>query len=147
MNVKECMNKTVYTCNPDNTIADVAKLMKDKHVGCVPVCSGQNELVGLVTDRDIILRGVACNKDANITPISEIMTTGVHWCEGYRDVSEATNMISKYQVKRIPIVDETRIIGILTLGDIANENNINNKEFGQTAQDICNFTNNAQNAE
>lgn len=63
MKVKECMCKEVACVNPNTTVCDVAKLMLDKHVGCIPVCNEKNNVVGLVTDRDLILRTLAYEKD------------------------------------------------------------------------------------
>lgn len=147
MNVKECMKKEVCYCTPSTKIIDVAKLMKDNHVGCIPVCDDSKEIVGLVTDRDIILRSVACDKDVNTTPISDIMTCDVCCCDCNKEVSEATKLMSDLQIRRIPIVDENKVIGILTLGDIANDKGINNTEVEKTVGCICDCGKHAKNAE
>lgn len=147
MNVKECMNTNVCYCTPGTKISEVAKLMKMNHIGCIPVCNDSKEVVGLVTDRDIILRSVACDKDANTTPVSDIMTCNVCCCDCNNDVTEATNLMSELQVRRIPIVEENKIIGILTLGDIVNETKVGNKQTEETFGHICNCSHNPKNAE
>ena len=101
MKVNECMCTNVYCAKPETTIYDVAKLMKDEHVGCIPICDNTNSIVGLVTDRDILLRGVACDKNTKTTPISEIMTTNVCCCNADDEVYHAENKMSENQIRRI----------------------------------------------
>lgn len=147
MNIKDCMNTKVCFCTPSTKISDVAKLMKDNHIGCVPVCNDSKEIVGLVTDRDIILRSVACDKDAKTTPISDIMTCDVCCCDCNKDVSDATQLMADWQIRRIPVVENNKIVGILTLGDITNDKTINNKQVEQTMGCICECGCDAKNAE
>ena len=73
MKVKDCMCYEVAYLTPESTVEDCAKLMCNKHVGCIPVCDNNKTVVGLVTDRDVILRSIACNKDIKTTPISDII--------------------------------------------------------------------------
>ena len=73
MKAKECMCNDVCCVKPNATVYDVAKLMNDNHIGCVPVCNNENNVCGIVTDRDIILRSIVNNKNVKETPISEIM--------------------------------------------------------------------------
>ena len=77
MKVKDCMCNEVNCVKPDTSVKDCAKLMCDCHVGCAPVCDNSNNIVGIVTDRDIILRAVSCDKDMANTKVSDIMTTNV----------------------------------------------------------------------
>ncbi len=137
MKVKDCMCHEVCFVTPNNTIQDCANIMKDEHVGCIPVCDNSKNVVGLVTDRDIILRGIACNKDAKTTPVSEIMTCKVHCCSPDADVTEAERLMSQNQVKRIPVVENNKIVGILTLGDLATNEQVNNQGVNDTLNNIC----------
>lgn len=137
MKVKECMCDEVCCLTPDNTIKDCAKLMCDNHIGCVPVCNSENNVVGLVTDRDVILRSIACDKDAN-TKVSDIMTCKVCCCKPEENVSEAEKLMSEYQIRRLPVVDENnKIIGIITLGDLASNKEVNTQEVCDTLENIC----------
>ena len=131
--------------NSSSPLYDVAKIMKDKHVGCLPVCGANQKIVGLVTDRDLVLRGMACNKDTNTTPVSEIMTTKLYSVAPDEDVNQATKTMCDCQVKRIPVVENDNMVGILTLADIANNDYINPQEVGQTVEGICRCGNNPQN--
>ena len=77
MKVKDCMCDNVCCVKPETKITDVAKLMSENHIGCIPVCDSNNCICGILTDRDILLRTVACNKDCSQTTASDIMSTDV----------------------------------------------------------------------
>jgi len=145
MKVKECMCNQVACVKPQTTIKDVSKIMKDKHVGCIPVCDNNNQLVGLVTDRDLILRGIAVDKDINQTAISEVMTTKVFNISPEADVSEASKLMCECQVRRLPVIENNAIVGIITLGDLANKEEIETTQVGNTVENICNCSQNAKN--
>ena len=136
MKVKDCMCNQVWAAKPETTIYDIAKLMETNKIGCVPICDANNDLVGLVTDRDIVLRGIGCDKDAKTTPISEIMTTDICCCTQEDDVYDVECTMSQNQVRRVPVVENNKVIGILTIGDLAHWN----KEIGK--QEVCNTISN-----
>ncbi len=146
MKVKDCMSQGVCYCNTNDSVSKAAKLMCENHVGCIPVCDDNECVVGVLTDRDIILRTVACDKDANQTPVTQIMTSSVCCCNSDTDVEEATKMMSDLQIRRIPVLENDKIVGILTLGDLANEQNVSGKQVSDTVECICNKHNN-KNAE
>lgn len=142
MKVKDCMCDSVAYINSNSTICDCAKLMSDKHVGCVPVCNKDENVVGLVTDRDVILRCIACGKDVNTTPVSEIMTSKVCCCNENDELNNAEKLMSENQIRRLPVVDDNnKIIGILTLGDLCKHENIQTQNVGQTIENICKCNN------
>ena len=144
MKVKECMCSNVTCVNPNTTVSDVAKIMMNNHVGCVPVCDETKNVVGLVTDRDLILRSIACDKDVKRTPVSEIMTTKVYNISPDAEVVEASKLMCDCQVKRIPVVENDTIVGIITLGDLANKAP---NEASHTIQGICKCGEHQKNAE
>ena len=126
MKVKDCMCGEVCCVKPETKVYEIAKLMNDNHIGCVPVCDQNNCIVGMITDRDIILRSVACDKDVKNTPASEIMTCNVCTCNQNDDI------------RRIPVVDNNKVIGILTLGDLAHYNEETGEDnFCNTVEEIC----------
>jgi CBS domain-containing protein len=149
MEVKDCMSKNVCYCKPEDKVYEVAKLMCDKHIGCVPVCNEKNQMVGLITDRDIILRTVSCGKDAKATPVSDIMTCNVCSCEPTASIDEATRLMSDFQIRRIPVCDcDNKIVGILSLGDLAHfDDSVGKNEVCNTLENICECGNNSKNAE
>lgn len=138
MKVKDCMCGEVCCVKPDTKVYEVAKLMEKNHIGCVPVCDNQNCLVGVITDRDIILRTVACDKDVKSTNASDIMTCNVCTCNENDDISDAEQKMETNQIRRIPVVDNNKVIGILTLGDLAQySDEIGEEYFCDTVEDIC----------
>jgi len=135
MKIKDCMENNVWYLKPENTIQECAKLMSEKHIGCVPVCDDSNSIVGLVTDRDVILRCIACDKDCKTTKISEIMTTDICYCNSDVEIEEAKKIMSDNQIRRVPVVNnENKIVGIITLGDLAKNNNTSSSDV---LEDIC----------
>jgi len=147
MKVKECMCSEVACVKPESKISDVAKLMLNKHVGCIPVCDNNKKVVGLVTDRDLILRSIACDKDIKQTPVSEIMTTKVFNVAPDAEVSEAEKIMCECQVRRVPVVENDVLVGIITVGDLANNKNVTSEEVSNTVEQICNCNSNSKNAE
>lgn len=138
MKVKDCMCHEVAYLTPEATISDCAKLMCNKHIGCIPVCDSSKTIVGLVTDRDVILRSIACDKDIKNTPISDIMTCKVCCCGPDEEVNEAEKKMSDEQIRRLPVVDENnKIIGIITLGDLCANQNVNTEGVCETLENIC----------
>ena len=98
MKVKDFMKQSVYCIKPDTNITEIAKVMNNNHIGCVPVCDTNNILCGILTDRDILLRAVACNKDLNSTIASDIMTTRVYTCKKDEDIKNAENIMENGEV-------------------------------------------------
>ena len=146
MKVKDCMCTDVCCVKPETTINEIAKLMNKNHIGCVPVCDSNNCLVGVITDRDIILRGVACDKDVTNTKASDIMTCNVCTCSENDEISTAEHKMAENQIRRIPVVDNNKVIGILTLGDLAHyEEEVGEDHFCNTFEDICNCNGQAKN--
>lgn len=149
MKVKDCMCNEICCVKPNATISEVAKLMSENHIGSIPICDDKNCLCGIITDRDIILRTVACNKDANTTPVSDIMTCNVCSCTENDEISNAEHKMAQNQIRRLPVCDNNNhVIGMLTLGDLCqNEQEIGPQEVCKTLGNICECKPNAQNAE
>lgn len=132
MKINECMSPDVCFVKPDCKVYDAARIMCENHIGCIPVCDDKKSVVGILTDRDIVLRTVACDKNAKNTQVSDIMTTNVCTCQNDQDICDAENTMAKYQVRRLPVVDSNnKMVGILTMGDLAQ----NDKKIGQ--QNVC----------
>lgn len=137
MKVKDCMCNDVKFVTPNTTVCDCAKLMCNSHIGCVPVCDESKNVVGLVTDRDVIMRAIACDKDYKITPVSDIMTCKVCCCDANSDIEEAEKLMSQNAVRRLPVIENNKIIGILTIGDLAKNQNVNTQGVCDTLENIC----------
>lgn len=137
MKVKDCMCHKVAYVNPNCSVEDCAKLMCNNHIGCVPVCDESNQVVGLVTDRDILLRTIGCDKEIKNTPVSDIMTCKVCCCTPETEISEAEKLMSENQIRRLPVIENNKIIGILTLGDLASDKNVSTESVCDTLENIC----------
>ncbi|WP_346913679.1 CBS domain-containing protein [Clostridium sp.] len=120
MKVKEIMSKDVACLNPQDSIEKAAQLMKQYNVGSIPVCSN-NMVSGIVTDRDIALRAVASGQDSGQTTVSNIMTSNPTVGNPEMDVHDAAEIMSKEQIRRLPIVENNSLVGIVSLGDISLE--------------------------
>ena len=147
MRINEFMCQDVCFVKPDCKIYDVARIMNENHVGCIPICNEEKNVVGVLTDRDIVLRSVACDKNAKTTPVSEIMTTNVYTCKSEQDIEDAQYIMEQNQIRRIPIVDNNnKMIGILSTGDLAHHNQkIGEDSFSTTMEYICNCKGNVEN--
>jgi CBS domain-containing protein len=118
MRVSEAMTRDVKICTPGQTIREVAKTMAEIDAGAVPV--GENDrLIGMITDRDIAIRGVAQGKGPD-TPVREIMSEHVHYCYDDQELDQVAEEMAGVRVRRLPVVNrEKRLVGILSLGDVA----------------------------
>lgn len=119
MKVKQVMHKGVSWVTPETSVAKVAKEMKRKDVGAIPV--GKNDrLIGMVTDRDIVCRGLANGKAGKVLSAGDVMTKGIVYCRAEDDVAKALRTMKSKKIRRLPVIDaKKRMIGILSLGDIA----------------------------
>jgi CBS domain-containing protein len=119
MKIKEVMNSTVETIEPDATLRVAAQKMKELDVGSLPVCEG-DKIVGMVTDRDIVVRSTADGAEPNRAHVREVMTPEVVCCTPEQDVKAAAQLMEEKKVRRIPVVDgQQHPVGILSLGDVA----------------------------
>lgn len=140
MKVKDCMCDEVIYVRPECSTEECAKLMGENHIGCVPVCDNSNKVVGIVTDRDILLRTIGCGKEVKNTKISDIMTCNVTSCTPETDLTEAEKLMKENQIRRIPVMENNKVIGILTLGDLATKRGIDGYEVYTTLEDVCKCT-------
>ena len=137
MKVKECMCNNICYCMPNTKISDAAKMMNDNHIGCIPVCDNNKCVVGILTDRDIVLRSIACDKDVKNTDVSEIMTCNTTCCDCNEDISNITKIMGETGIRRIPVTEQGKLVGMLTIGDFAKHQNISCECVGSTFETIC----------
>ena len=121
MKVKDIMTRTVEMVGPQDTLQTAALKMKDHDIGVVPVADG-GRVVGIVTDRDIVVRGTAAGKDPKSTPVSEGMTTSVVTCHEEDRIDDVARTMKDRQIRRVVVLgDAKRVVGIVSLGDLAVE--------------------------
>jgi CBS domain-containing protein len=127
------MTAQVVTGRPTDPVQHIARIMSEIDSGVVPVCEG-DKVVGLVTDRDIVLRVVAEGRELG-TPVAEIMTEGVQTCRDDEDVASAAEQMARLQMRRLVVLDgNDKLAGILSLGDIAGEDR--SKHVGRVLEEI-----------
>ena len=119
MKVSELMSSNVVSLRPEDTASRAATLLARHNVGALPVCSQDGRLRGIVTDRDIVLRCVAGECRPEETDVREIMTRGVACVSPDDDVRAAAHLMSVEQVRRLPVVENGRVVGMLSLADMA----------------------------
>ena len=118
--LKNLMSRDVKVISPEMTIGDAAKKMRDGDFGMMPV-GEDDRMIGSISDRDIAIRAVAEGKDAG-TKVRDVMTEGIAWAYEDDSVEQAATIMSKRQVRRLPVVNrEKRLVGIVALGDFAVE--------------------------
>ncbi|AGX42584.1 CBS domain-containing protein [Clostridium saccharobutylicum] len=120
MVIKDIMSKDVVSLNSQDSIERAAQIMEQFDVGSVPVCNNE-KLVGIVTDRDIALRCVAGGNNANNQKISDVMTSNPVTGTPDMNIHDAAQIMSKEQIRRLPIVQNDNLVGIVSLGDISVE--------------------------
>ena len=120
MKVKDAMHTGVDWVSPDTPVTELAKLMRDHDVGAIPI--GENDrLVGMVTDRDIVCKGLAHdNFDTNSATARDVMTAEIHCCRDDDDLAKAVRHMDELKVRRLPVINKSkRMVGILSLGDVS----------------------------
>jgi CBS domain-containing protein len=123
MQIKEVMTRGVEVIRPEDTLQEAARKMKSIDVGPLPVCDGER-LVGMITDRDIIVRATAEGRDPKTTPVKEAMTPGIVYVFEDQDLEEAATLMKERQLRRLVVLDRNKkLVGILSLGDIAADTN------------------------
>ena len=118
MLVSDLMNPEVVTAQADESVSSVARLMSRCNLGCIPVVSG-GKLKGLCTDRDIVLRCIAAGESADTTPVSAIMSGEPVHVSPDDDTLTASRLMARSQIRCLPVLDNGKLVGMLSLGDLA----------------------------
>jgi CBS domain-containing protein len=117
--IADVMTRGVRTLTPHDSVISAAQAMEEMDVGAIPVCDGDH-LVGMVTDRDIVLRAVAHNRANDQTTLGDVMTAEPLWCYDDQSVDDVIEAMREAQLRRMPVVDRSQqLVGIVSLGDLA----------------------------
>jgi CBS domain-containing protein len=119
MKVKDAMHRGVDWVPSDTPITELAKLMRERDIGAIPI--GENDrLIGMVTDRDIVCKGLAQDTlDLRRATARDVMTSGIHCCGEDDDLAQAVRHMESLKVRRLPVINKSkRMVGILSLGDV-----------------------------
>lgn len=134
MQIKDIMSSYVVTVKLNDTVASASKLMVKHNIGAIPVTDGDT-LKGIITDRDIVLRCVANDKDTSTCTVENIMTNSAECISPDQDVAEAIHVMANEQVRRIPVLENGKIKGIISLADIARVRH--SAEISAALTEIC----------
>ncbi|WEX10725.1 CBS domain-containing protein [Chelativorans sp. AA-79] len=119
MRVSEAMHKNAIWVSPNMPVSEVAKIMKEKDIGAVPV--GDNDrLIGMVTDRDITIRALPNGHDVSSLTARDVMSPGISYCRAEDALQDAVRLMEKKKIRRLPVIDaDKRMVGMLSVGDIS----------------------------
>lgn len=132
--VRDVMTERPRCVAPETPLSEAAQLMESEDVGALPVLDGE-QLAGMVTDRDIVIRAVAKGKDPRGMPVREVSTRDVVAVGSEEDLSEALKLMASHQVRRLPVIDEdNRLVGVLSQADVAME--AKEKAVGEMVEEI-----------
>lgn len=120
MKVREVMTTPAIRIHPEEPVAVAARRLAHYNIGALPVCGSDGKVCGMVTDRDIVTRCLAANRSAETTTVREIMTGQVLSAKPDMDAGAAAHLMGKQQIRRLPVLDNGRLCGMLSLGDLAN---------------------------
>jgi CBS domain-containing protein len=132
--VRHAMTEAPQTAGPDMNAADAAGLMKQFDTGVIPVAEGE-KVLGLVTDRDLVLRVLAERKDATEVRLGDILTRSPVSVSPDARISEARGLMAEHQIRRLPVVKGDRLVGILSLGDLALAD-ASNRAVGEALEEV-----------
>ena len=118
MKIKDIALKEVKCASPENSLQEIASMMRNYGVGAIPICEGEN-LVGMITDRDIVITCLAAGNDGRTCKVSDFMTKSPRAVSPDQDVAEAAYIMAEEQVRRLPVIKGNKLVGLISLGDIS----------------------------
>jgi CBS domain-containing protein len=131
--VRDVMSRSVRATSPSQSLTEAAALMRSEDVGSVPVVD-DGRLIGIVTDRDIVVRAVAERRDPQSITVAEIASRELVTVEPEQDLDEALRLMATHQVRRLPVVEDGRLVGMLAQADVAIE--AKDKKVGELVEEI-----------
>lgn len=119
MNVDKIMHMPAEWVEASTTVAEAARRMKEADIGALPV-GRDDKLIGMVTDRDLALRVLGEGRDPAATTVEDVMTPGIVWCRTNQTAEDAIYLMEQKKIRRLPVIDDKkRLVGMLSLGDVA----------------------------
>ena len=132
--IREVMSSDVEVINPNDTLRDAAEKMRSLNVGPLPVCDGER-ILGMITDRDIVVRAIALGRDPNTTQVADAMSSGIEYCFDDDNVDDVLRQMRVKQIRRMIVVDRSKkLVGIVALGDLSGE--VSEQKVGETLEGI-----------
>ncbi len=120
MKIRDIMTDTVVRIHPEETVAVAARQLAQYNIGALPVCGNDGRVLGVVTDRDLVTRCLAAERSPEKTKVREVMTGAVVSAQPDMDVGAAAHLMGRKQIRRLPVVEDGKLCGMVSLGDMAN---------------------------
>ena len=136
MKLRDVMTNPVIRIHPDESVAVAARTLAHYNIGALPVCGSDGRMCGLVTDRDIVTRCLAAGRSPEATSVREVMTGGVIAAQPDMNTGAAAHLMGRKQIRRLPVVDNGRLCGMVSLGDLANREECN-PDAADALGEIC----------
>lgn len=136
MKIRDVMTDAVIKIHPEETVAVAARTLTRYNIGVLPVCGNDGSLCGVVTDRDLVTRCLASGKTPEQTRVREVMTGHVVSAKPEMDTGAAAHLMGRQQVRRLPVVENGKLCGMISLGDLANRSECN-PDAADALGDIC----------
>lgn len=138
MKISEIMTKNVCCASENDTLKAVASYMKQNDTGFIPVNNSEGDLSGIITDRDIVIRAVADNSELSTLHASDIMSRNIVTLSPDHSPIEASRLMSRAKVRRLPVTEKNKVVGVLSLGDLSRSEHM----FSETASAFCDICEN-----
>ena len=135
MKLRDIMTKQVVRIRPEETVSVAARMLEHNNIGAMPVCGSDGRLCGMITDRDIVTRCLAAGKDPQTTCIRDVMSGKVYVARPDMEVSLAAGLMGREQIRRLPVMENGRLCGMVSLGDLARREE-SNIEAGDALTEI-----------
>ena len=119
MKLRDIMTQQVVRIGPEESVEVAARTLARYNIGALPVCNSRGDLQGVVTDRDLVTRCMAAGRLPSQTPVREVMTHQVQWANPDMEVGVAAHLMGRKQIRRLPVVENGRLCGMVSLGDMA----------------------------
>jgi CBS domain-containing protein len=132
---RDVMTTGAQCIKEDQTLAEAARMMRDLDVGSLPICGTDNKLHGMITDRDIVVKCIAEDGDCTQTRAGDLAQGSVHWVSADADIDDVLAQMSEHQVKRMPIVENHRLIGMISETDLT-KSNIDEAQLADVITDV-----------
>ena len=133
MKLRDIMAHPVVRIHPEESVAVAARILARYNIGLLPVCGGDGRVCGVVTDRDLVTRCIASGRQPAATPVREVMTTQVVAVRPDMDAAAAAQLMGMQQIRRLPVVENGRLCGMISLGDLAGREETGNDAKGALA--------------
>ena len=141
MKIREVMTNPAVRISPDESVAVAARTLTHYNIGALPVCGGDGRICGVVTDRDLVIRCVASGRNPAQTTVRDVMTRNVVSAEPDMDTRTAAHLMGRQQIRRLPVLENGRLCGMVSLGDLANKEETSGEASGALSEISANLSN------